>query len=740
MKKLTHSGFERAQYLLLPVVLLIFVCMFTHLAYSQTFDDARFVARLAEYVELNNNYLPAAGRQQFEGKTTGLKDPDPYIRAESAKIVRNFAGRAGINDLLTALSAETDYFAKAGIYQATIELQYSCVTDKVGYIVDFLTKAARPANQFPDTTVAYILHEACNIGAKEALPYLSTMKTAFADNAFLVDCINDATVILTLYNRYPAATVYTNALANSKESICTWAMNALTKVNNASAQINCNSVLAKMFAAKTGGLFTLKEMMQQKEIMRSENLNACLESGVTAPDNWKITKCAPAAGVKYPVSEAASYARCMEVRNVGGTTTMTNTTVVFPGKQPKSVEYGIAYKMAYKPVVTQEEVISTKHPVITVNLYAAFADNVNNFRLVSSVIKNAPYRFSWETLSGQYQGAKSIYAAYLVVLLSGQGDMFFDDMYVRRGESDLVNSPPVITNITVTPPVALLTQSDTAFDSIELGAAVTDPDGDKKISVVWSSGTQGALGSGVTRYAQLTKPGEHIIQCEATDDYGASSIAMTKVFVVKPTVTVNVSPEAGMNDPVSGTVKVSASINGLDAYANLFVADVYCYVNGISLGVLHTAPYQFNLYTSRLANSMNVLQCIVKLRRNVKTTSPWGIYYSDKRCLYVNNDLTRLAPRIAAPANGSKIPAVLALSVAFDHTPYIMPDYCKYYVLQNTTNRRYELGTATTLPYRVSFATAALPKGSYTLYVVAYYKMYDGTYQTGQAATVTITK
>ncbi|MFA4888340.1 MAG: hypothetical protein WC628_02030 [Candidatus Omnitrophota bacterium] len=475
-------------------LLILAVCLLVpSLCFAGMLEDAQFMGRLWSYTQDqknagNTNYLkPALGQQAFENKTTGILDSSAYVRGESAGLIAEFGSPVNVNTLLEKAAAETNSQTRDAFYIAAygLSLKYAAsIVAKQTIIVNFLDQCNQAGafgqQGIPLEALKFIIGQAQDLGIDAAIAPMDTLKAnVFKDDEVMAAMIDDAKEIIGLYSQYQGKARFEAALRSPKESIQYWAIGYLTKNDTAQNQAIANELLPKFFAEKNGVSLILKQRLDEARMLRSENLNPSFEdgssdryTGKTLPVGWGVTA-ATGAVVTYPAPKeagAASYNKCIEVdnRNVGVTIVQQTAVAQFIGKQPKAIEYGFSYKMAYPAdglvlignnglsFLTDTGETAPQASSITLKLVITYADGSKEIKQLAEA---APYHFNWENLSARFDALKPIKSVQMAVLISGKAKFYLDDVYVRRQDFEFNNLAPKI-GILNTPTLPILVQTE----------------------------------------------------------------------------------------------------------------------------------------------------------------------------------------------------------------------------------------------------------------------------------------
>ncbi len=651
-------------------LLILVACLLVpSLCFAGMLEDTEFMGRLWSHTQDqknagNANYLRAAlGQEAFENKTTGILDSSVYIREESAGLIAEFGSQANVNTLLGKAAAETNYQTRDAFYIAAygLSLKYAAsIIAKQAIIVNFLNKCSQTgafgAQGIPLGALQFIIGQAQDLGIDAAIAPLDTLKAnVFKDDEMMAAMIDDAKEIIGLFSQYKGKARFEAALRSPKESVQYWAIDYLTKYDTAQNQAIANELLLKFFAEKNGVSLILKQRLDGTRMLRSENLNASFEDGSfdrytgrTLPLGWGVTSAAGAI-VTYPAPKeagAASYDKCIEIDNRnGGTSTVQQIAFVqFVGRQPKALEYGFSYKMAYPAqglvlignnglsILTDAGESPPQASSITLKLVITYADGTKEIKQLAD---SAPYHFNWENLSARFDAVKPIRYVQMVVFVSGKAKIYLDDVYVRRQDSEFINSAPKI-GILITPAFPIPVQPETtplstAGYTYLSAARVTDPDGDA-VTGYWFSNLQGDLGEGLSISTRFTKEGEHSLLFTARDAFGLEDIVLAKVTVIRPALVLTSAPQASLLQPInSGSITFTLNVEQLRGYS----AQAILYANDRQIGVKGLAPYTYIIDTASLPAGVNKVYAKVNYK-----SMDGGIaatYTSNELYFYNNN-------------------------------------------------------------------------------------------------------
>jgi hypothetical protein len=75
-------------------------------------DELALVERLRGYTRQQGDFKPILGEERFEERTTGLKDPSPYVRVKAAEMIADYGDTTYIAVLFAAEQRESDALVK----------------------------------------------------------------------------------------------------------------------------------------------------------------------------------------------------------------------------------------------------------------------------------------------------------------------------------------------------------------------------------------------------------------------------------------------------------------------------------------------------------------------------------------------------------------------------------------------------------------------------------------------------
>ncbi|WP_162605085.1 Ig-like domain-containing protein [Geomonas oryzae] len=213
-------------------------------------------------------------------------------------------------------------------------------------------------------------------------------------------------------------------------------------------------------------------------------------------------------------------------------------------------------------------------------------------------------------------------------------------------------------------------------------------------------------------------PGTYTLTTKAYDAAGnvgqSQSVTVTVANDLQaPTVSLT-SP--GNNITVNGTVSIAAN-----ATDNVGVSRVEFYLNNALLGATNMAPYAYSWNTQSIANGVyNVTAKAYDSAGNV------GL--SQVVTVNVSNDVTAPVVTLTSPAGGSTVSGTVSLTASA--TDNVGVSKVEFY--QNNAL----IGTSSTAPYSLSWNTALVANGTYTITA----KAYDAAGNVGasQSASVTV--
>jgi hypothetical protein len=502
---------------------------------AQTAEESAFLGRLESVVQDSGqngecNLGPAQGSIAFEGRFSGLKDSSAEVRAGAAEIICRYASaRQSLvlaNTLYNKAKQEADPLAKEKIYLAYLKLKMKYATDKNGLVLNFLNAYLVRQEGISRGAIKYMIAQARDNFIFACRPALVQLKDFFAQDAGLKDLLNDSLRILDLSQRYKDQAFYEVVLAQAKISLQEWAIWHLTQEDSKQSQRYANNILLRLLSEKNGRCFLLERGMQERGILRSENINPSFEFGGEFPEGWQIAaKTDALSRVIYSSSGAASYDRCIEVDNHSGETSLSNALLYFVGKKPLGIELGFAYKIVtpqkgFMMIGVANQDVSTK-PSVRLSAAINFQDGSQERK---DLLLDLPISDTWDEFTGVYRADKSIDSVQLEVIVTGKIDVCLDDIYLRRSTEHFSNRGPKINRLSIFKPRA----TSYPQDYYTLKASVTDPDLDR-VDGRWSSNLEGDLGQGLEIMVKFSKAGDHLILFEAWDEFGAVDLKSTSL-------------------------------------------------------------------------------------------------------------------------------------------------------------------------------------------------------------------
>ncbi|MCX5713670.1 MAG: fibronectin type III domain-containing protein, partial [Candidatus Omnitrophica bacterium] len=775
----------------MAAVLLISLCIALFgapAAYGGMLEDAQFMGRLWSHTQDqkadgNANYLKAVlGVEPFEGKTTGLKDANPYIRGESAKIIAEFSnkdnrgplvGGVGFGDgLQRTFLNEKDPQAREEMYLACVKLAVDTYsTNKEVTVATYLGYYTQQGNAIylnpPQIALEFLLQKAMDGGMVQARDPLKNLKNKFAQDEQLSEMIDNALAVINL--QHPESgrvglsgeALYWNAITDDNPVLQAWAVQALTKEKEKDKEVIANSILVKLLtsrdvsAEKRINLFILKQAMEEKMFLRSENPNPSVEELDNNPNGKVKSWWTQQTSLFRTSTEAESYARGLEVNGFAYVSSC-NIPVYFTKPYPKKIEYGCSYKMAYMSIVPEPGLTEAQRPKITLSAAILFTDGT---RYENNVAVENPYEFNWENADARYESDKPIKAAQLGFTVTGKGHFFFDDLYMRRAESEFTNTPPQISIPSgLNPAVAV------AGEFVTLKANVTDREGNM-VTGHWASNLEGGLdrwdlnkveGRGqITSMVKFQEAGEHTLFFTARDEFGYEDIATTTIKVldnnlltltatyvkggVKTTI---VQAQDSIAHPVSGNIELNVVLapEFKAQLANYTLDGVYVYANDPPQPVVDDLSSEsvrqaklLILDSSRLPEGINNLQAKLFYHKNDLAANSL-IAISNEVILYVDtndgNQSNSKTPRIIAPEDNAAVEKEMEIVVEFDAgaiNNLNLADklYCFNTFLRNKAANTYQMIATTRnnglTQYKFKYSLTQTKPGDYQLFVLAVY-------------------
>ncbi|MCX5697980.1 MAG: immunoglobulin domain-containing protein, partial [Candidatus Omnitrophica bacterium] len=622
-----------AQFLSILALLMTFVLPKTVCA--QSLAEGQWLAKLSAYTHDSNDLAPVLGNAPFGGRITGLNDPSAYVRGESGNIILEF-GKAEHAAVLYAKSGqEQDPRAKETLYLAGVQLQYKYAKsskEKEDVILRFLSNCTQANAWIPERVVRFALDEVKNTGMQNAAGYLQTLKAQFSEDAQMSSDIDNTLAVLNLYRSYGGSleSVCRNVLAGENTALSGWALDALMCNDSPANQAALNNILISLFSVKKAGVFALKRLMDDNNILRSENSNPCFESidSVSMPANWQITRGDTRTKIIYPAADAASYAKCVGIKNVSGNTLLLNSAVNFSGSMPLGIEYGFSYKTALPDPGVITGVNVSGPTIVKLRVHLTFSDAATQ---VQELAANKLTFGGWEKVRGEFRSQKPVISAQLEIIVSGATLIYLDDAYVRRDEKSFVNAPPLIQRVTVSQPAVLLQPASSGIatdEYVTLRAQVTD----SNVTGRWWSNLQGDLGTGLEIMVRFTEPGEHMIIFTARGSMGAESTATTQIRVAQPEIVLTTNPFVTTYAPVSGSINVGVQVKGLEGLGSGITIQNRMYVNDTYIAVM---PPSYTLDTRLLPNGLSKLQA--KAYITLPGSKIQVSYLSNMLFVYINN-------------------------------------------------------------------------------------------------------
>jgi hypothetical protein len=283
----------------------------------------------------NPTYLqPALGQAVltfiYEGQTynltTGLVDTQPLVRQKAASLIAELGDPIVdsylISALQTKLSSERDAQTKGFLFNALTSLQLKAQTsiaNKVNFVNTFL------ATYDPQIQGVEALFSICSQVRDQGLQVASALtifkNARLAQLPELNTYINDTLTILSLYGQNSGQALYEQAIGNASDGVRLWAINKLVNTNTPEFQVYANNILLKLWKDKSDVFFNLQGAIEKSEILRSENLNSCLEfTSGNVLQNWQVTQSDGLSTTAIDTTSAYSFAKCLKIINKSGST------------------------------------------------------------------------------------------------------------------------------------------------------------------------------------------------------------------------------------------------------------------------------------------------------------------------------------------------------------------------------------------------------------------------------------
>ncbi len=661
-----------------------------------------------------------------------------------------------LEELRAAFERETEEESKSMLYLALTHAQYDAAPDKEAFIAAYLG-AYQPSDEFDaGGGLRCILDKIIELGIREARQPLQEIRDRSYQSDEQMQRQIDAAVSILDVPRDSSQELYQTALTSSSALVRDWAIERLTRPRDAVSQDEVNRLLIDAFSDASALGYALKSGMDRSLMLRAENRNPCLEPGAEGQLNgWSIRKPA-ATEVIFPSQAvpAASFAACLEVSHHSLLPTIIEgERVDFAGKLPRSVEYGLTFRMAQLNTaqgadeITPEMLSARDHPVIKVQLSVVFAgDTVQT--LVDERVNHAPFEFSWTNMDGFFKGDRPIVSAKMRVFITGAAHVFLDDLYVRRGEGDFVNSAPQISRLEVPDSAVVLAEGGNAL--VSLKAVVSDPDGDP-VSGLWQSDREGILGEGLALDATLTRPGVHVLTFTARDASGLESAATATVNALVPALVVIARDSSGQevipNASVGGTLTLALDrpdqLCGIDPRLVRYAV----YINERLFDDAETLSLPYPLDTTRLSAGLKriVVKCSI-LRYPGEGGGVRFSYHSNVIVVNVDNPgeggCGSRAPRIIAPSQDAMLEpnTYTAIRVVFDDLAAYPVQSVWYYYRTEADATRHFFSAAYRFPYASRIDSRSLPRESGGCYIgaVAHYVRPEGTIELVDSAPVRV--
>jgi hypothetical protein len=561
----------------------------------QVKGENELISRLWEQASTNKDLSFFLGDKLLaDGKASGLADQSPRVRSISAEIVAAVGSETEVSRLLTAAQSEQDPQARKDMFLSYVKAGLQHSPDSKGFLKWFLASCAKPEILFrgKEAPLDALRFAARQAAANGMAVQLGELKQALAGN-------QEAAAIISRCQSFAA-------LENSPQG-----------------QQDANKRLVELFAQHNREYRDLKEGLEARGILRSENLNPCLEFGGNFPIGWAVDL---AQAAVYPAAQAHSFARAIDIKGSGRQAKLTNEKVIFAGRKPSGVEFGLAYKTLSAEAA----------PSLRLILRMELSDGSAATReFQKQLYPDAQWMFINEAYERKEAGI-GVQSAQLQVIIEGPAQVLLDDLYVRRSEGSFASRPPQITAVSARPQACLLRnyrkltggkgQSIQLSDEVFLRAKVEDADGDP-VACVWSSDRQGGLGEGAERRIRLTRAGTHRIKLAATDSFGNTDTAYINVEAVMPQAFLAiVSPETACsscsgkaslaNQPfkASGKVKLKLRVSGVEDIVPAARVYAVVFANGQAVAGSGSSEREIVIDSARLQPGATILQAKVFLR------------------------------------------------------------------------------------------------------------------------------
>ncbi len=498
------NGSGQVRKIFLGFLVSLFTITMTQNVSAMTADDVALVGSYWNAAHDNNNLVLAID---------GLNNNKHYIREESAEIIAEFGGAVERESLAQAAENEPNEDTQRKFFQSLSDMDARLSGDPLAYVVTFLQGYL--SQSAPDR-LAYaflnVMELARDRGVVAATPLLSSIKQIASED--LADKIDETIEVLTLYEQYGWPEYFHATFQSDNESLRRWAREEM--VVHASTSVVCltgiNNGLFELRDQKRGNeLSELLTLMRRHQVLRAENPNFSLEDlnsdNPSLPSGWAVTSSDPQTAVTMSETQPHSFSQCLVIQNKGGTTSLTSEPFSlrpFRHSAQKTIEFGLFFHYPYRSSHQVSELTDPDRPILRMIIQVSDG----NTTLEKEAVIDSPVTDSWTQVleSIDVSALTAIQNVRLGVVMEGMGDAYIDDIFVRRSESDFINTAPIVTAVSASPSLIMITNPGGTLNRVRLQANAADPDGDNVVGR-WISQTGGELGEGVGSVFSLGRGG-----------------------------------------------------------------------------------------------------------------------------------------------------------------------------------------------------------------------------------------